>query len=270
MREFCKIGILVTAVIIITMGIVLGYLINQGSIISVNGFILYYQWGIIVLACANIILFFLYEISLSGELKEQKWLLEKAVGNTKKKQEEIEDVKEKLEKAEMISERNIRFSNIIQKHENIKELIAEVINTLAKDVDASQGAFFVLKKNGRPKQKGSSSTEEKVMKFVDGYAYQIDEDETIEFEIGEGLIGQVAMEGKILNLEEVPEGYIQIVSGLGTASPKHLVLIPLNNKKEVVGVIEMASFTAFSEVDMTLFESLSKNLGAKLSVLLKH
>ena len=56
-----------------------------------------------------------------------------------------------------------------------------------------------------------------------GYALSIGESTVIKYEFGEGLIGQSAASGNTLYVDDVPEGYIKIVSGLGSASPKYLL-----------------------------------------------
>ncbi len=73
------------------------------------------------------------------------------------------------------------------------------------------------------------------------------ESASIEYEFGEGLIGQAAVEGRTLYVDDIPEGYIKIISGLGSASPKHLLIVPVKNQKETLGVIEIASFTDLTE-----------------------
>ena len=82
--------------------------------------------------------------------------------------------------------------------------------------------------------------------YFSSYAYHVPEGEKISFRFGEGLAGQVAKEGKMINIDAVPEGYIRILSGLGSASPRHLIIIPLKEADQVRGVVEIASFHSFS------------------------
>ena len=64
-----------------------------------------------------------------------------------------------------------------------------------------------------------------------GYALSIGESTVIKYEIGEGLIGQSAASGNTLYVDDVPDGYIKIVSGLGSASPQHLLIVPVKKNK---------------------------------------
>jgi len=67
-----------------------------------------------------------------------------------------------------------------------------------------------------------------------------------------------------LNLKEIPEDYVTILSGLGSSSPNNLLLIPIILEDETVGVIELASFKKFGKVIIELFESISDKMGKKI------
>ena len=61
------------------------------------------------------------------------------------------------------------------------------------------------------------------------------------------MVGQVVKNGLPLNLDNVPDGYITVISGLGKTTPQNLLIIPIGYDSDFVGVIEIASFTKFSE-----------------------
>ena len=86
------------------------------------------------------------------------------------------------------------------------------------------------------------------------------EDTYKEYKIGEGLIGQVAKDKKILYIDNVPEGYIKINSGLGKGSPKYLILLPVIADNYTVAVIEFACFSPLPEPAEKILETLSKKL----------
>uniref|UniRef100_UPI000AFEDC16 response regulator n=1 Tax=Cohnella kolymensis TaxID=1590652 RepID=UPI000AFEDC16 len=74
---------------------------------------------------------------------------------------------------------------------------------------------------------------------------------------GEGLVGQCAITGKSIVVEDVPEGYIKISSGLGASDPKQIIVQPILFDDEVMGVVELASIKSFHKDDLDLLESLS-------------
>lgn len=81
------------------------------------------------------------------------------------------------------------------------------------------------------------------------------------FAIGEGIPGQVAKDKKILFIDEVPEGYIKIVSGLGSSSPRYMGVIPIIHNDETIALLEISTFEK-PEVDLVEFQ---KQFNAKVS-----
>lgn len=96
------------------------------------------------------------------------------------------------------------------------------------------------------------------------YALILGESETIRFEYGEGLVGQAALEEKTLIIDDIPEGYVKIVSGLGSATPTHLLVVPVKNGDTLYGVVEIASFTDLGKTDAEMVGAAFRQLTQKL------
>lgn len=141
------------------------------------------------------------------------------------------------------------------------KILETALRVVCKQLEASQGAVYV-------------AAQGKSKRFVElraSFAYMKAESEYVRFELGEGLPGQVAKESLLINLQAVPDGYIKILSGLGQASPSNLLLVPVTVKEQVVGVVEIASFTAFSkkqeEITRQAFSMLTKQFEAAASLI---
>lgn len=80
------------------------------------------------------------------------------------------------------------------------------------------------------------------------------------FTVGEGLVGQSALDMHPIRLEQVPEDYISVKSGFMDAQPGYLVIYPLIFEDELIGVIEFASFEPFSSLKNDLLQQLANNL----------
>jgi putative methionine-R-sulfoxide reductase with GAF domain len=128
------------------------------------------------------------------------------------------------------------ISSLEQAHDK-KEILEAGLNTICKQLDAGQGAMYVA----------SEIEGKRTVELQTGYALHIGESTTISYEFGEGLIGQAATSGQSLYVDDVPEGYIKIVSGLGTASPRYLLIVPVKHSGQVLGVMEVAAFAAISD-----------------------
>ncbi len=129
----------------------------------------------------------------------------------------------------------------IKKAKTVEEKWQQGLNLLCDQLNAGQGALYLIQTKG----------EKKSLELKSGFALILGEGEKApSFELGEGLIGQVAASGKSLYLDELPEGFAaRIESGLGAALPKFLFILPIKKEHEIVGVIEVAMFTAFAEAD---------------------
>ncbi len=97
------------------------------------------------------------------------------------------------------------------------------------------------------------------------YCYVTHESSPSRFEIGEGLVGQCAVNQKQMSLKEIPEGYINIRSGTGESPPRYLDLWPICIEDRLLAVIELASFQEFNPLQRILLERLSNSVGIILN-----
>ena len=152
--------------------------------------------------------------------------------------EKLKLVKMEDEKRNWMNEGLARFSEIVRNHQHESQVLADkCISFLTKYLNAQQGSLFVLESND----------EGEFLNLASCYAF--DKKKWIEkrVDIGSGLIGQAFLEGEITRLRDVPNGYTQITSGLGDATPRYLVIVPLKYDVQTVAIVELASFSDFEE-----------------------
>ncbi len=135
------------------------------------------------------------------------------------------------------------------------EVLQTGLNNLCQQVEAGQGAVYLA----------SRDDSRRLLELKYGFALSIGESQTMRFEFGEGLVGQVAASGKSIYIDEVPEGYIKIVSGLGQSSPRYLFIFPLRVADEVKGVVELAAFHVLKESTRKQLEEMGQILADKIS-----
>jgi putative methionine-R-sulfoxide reductase with GAF domain len=127
----------------------------------------------------------------------------------------------------------------------------KLLTLICNQLEASQAAYYTMEKE----------EDKPFLTFKAGYAYYLPESKPIRFELGEGLMGQAAKEGKFVNIPEIPEGYITILSGLGKSSSAHLGIIPIRTEGKVSGMIEMASFKKITKADENYLQSVASLVG---------
>ncbi len=162
-------------------------------------------------------------------------------------------LREKARELEFLREGQITLNDKMRGEQDVSRLGQSVLSHLAPFLNAQMGAFYYV-------------TEEKTLKRVSGYAYAKLEDKEKTIPFGEGLVGQAALEKRPILLEKVPSHYFgKIRSDLGESTPRSLLLAPVFYEGEVNGVIELASFTTFSEHQKIFLEHVSENIGIAIN-----
>lgn len=202
------------------------------------------MWSVLILALVAIMLQLFNNNSSGSDLlfdekeKENAIEIEKEIQQTD--QDEITDQKFSIKEYEKILENN----------SDLKRTLNKVLWTVCKELEASQAAIYRV----------VDESEKRYIELFATFAYSVPDSELIRFEFGEGLAGQVAKEGRTFNIDNVPEGYIKVISGLGNASPNHLLILPVAKDDNIMGVMEIASFKVFDKDVVKFLEKLSTRM----------
>ncbi|HWE26088.1 MAG TPA: HAMP domain-containing protein [Myxococcales bacterium] len=150
-----------------------------------------------------------------------------------------------------------KFSSMMQGQKSLDTVSRLIMSELTPLVSAHHGAFFMMDRDG-----GAP-----VLKLAATYAYKERKSLSNRFELGEGLVGQCALEKKPILLTKVPADYVQISSGLGEAPPLSIIVLPVLFEGEVKAVIELASFNAFSAIHQIFLDQLTESIGVVLNMI---
>ena len=132
--------------------------------------------------------------------------------------------------------------------QDIYKLAQNVINFLTPYMDAQVGAFYVL-------EKGATEADTRLRMFA-SHAYTWHESIPTRYKVGEGIVGQAALEHKPIVITDAPEDYIRIESGLGDALPNAILVAPFLFEDELKGVIELATLHQFTQVHLDFLEQI--------------
>lgn len=139
-------------------------------------------------------------------------------------------------------------------HENINELAYHVVAHLVKYMKANQGGIFIINDHG----------EDTCLELKGCYAFDRRKYLEKKIMIGEGLVGQAYLEKEMIFMTEAPENYVRITSGLGGANPRSIIIVPLKMEDQVIGVIELASFTEFQPYQRDFLVKVSENIASAI------
>lgn len=148
-------------------------------------------------------------------------------------------------------------SHNFQQNECLVKCASEWLSEFAREKEISRGAFFV----------NESQNGKNIIRLVSSFASPESNDEGIILEVGEGLPGQVAKDGRMMVITDIPGEYF-ITSGLGKSLPVSLVVFPVKSKEKVLGVFELASFRKFSNSDMNYFSEASHSIAVNIESLI--
>jgi PAS domain S-box-containing protein len=186
---------------------------------------------------------------LGNEIRIMAERLKRVQSDEKKRQSEDK-------RASWTSEGIAQFADILRsERENVKELSFRVIQNLVTYLNVEMGTIFLMTGNGG---------EQKKLKTIAAYAYDRRKYIDKSFELGEGLPGTCALEKEKIYINEVPEEYSDIISGVGMSKPRFVLLVPLKIQEEIFGIIELASFRGLEEHELRFVDQLAESIASTL------
>jgi HAMP domain-containing protein/signal transduction histidine kinase/DNA-binding response OmpR family regulator len=150
-----------------------------------------------------------------------------------------------------------RFTGMLQGQRDLVTVSRLLLSELAPLLDAQHGTFYLA----------DSSEDEPVLRMLAGYAYDDEGAAPPAFRMGQGLIGQCAQEKRRILVDSIPQGYFKIVSSLGQANPRSVVVLPVLFEGEAKAVIELASFDEFNEIHLSFLDQMTQSLGIVLNTI---
>jgi HAMP domain-containing protein/signal transduction histidine kinase/DNA-binding response OmpR family regulator len=152
-----------------------------------------------------------------------------------------------------------KFSRMLQGQKDLLTVGRLILSELAPVVSAQQAVFYMMD--------GSQKMDEPFLKLLASYAYKERKNVDNRFKLGEGLVGQCALEKEKILLANVPGDYVQITSGLGEAKPLNIMVLPIVFEGDVKAVMELASFDRFSPTHEAFLDQLTESIGIVLNTI---
>ncbi|MER5447560.1 HAMP domain-containing protein [Streptomyces sp. NPDC002766] len=153
-----------------------------------------------------------------------------------------------------------RISSLMQGHRDLPVVAELIMDELTPLVSAQYGAFYLAEDT----EAGHD------LRLVGSYGFPDDTDRPTRIPIGRSLVGQAARNRRTITVEDLPEGYVAISSGLGHALPRALVVLPIVVEEQVLGVIELASLTRFTQIHQDFLTQLMPTIGVNLNTIVAN
>ena len=171
---------------------------------------------------------------------------------------EVESEKRKIEdeKANWATSGMAKFGEVLHtSNQSINDLSYQILHDLIKYIDVNQGAIYIL----------DDTQDEPIYEMTAAIAYDRRKFMQKRFAIGEDLVGRCAFERKTIYMTDIPHNYINITSGMGSATATTLLLVPLVLNDSVFGIIELASFQQLEDYKINFVEKLAESIASTIS-----
>jgi hypothetical protein len=135
----------------------------------------------------------------------------------------------------------VSVADALRGEQDLPTLTNRAMQALCSELKSPVGAFFLFTENQ--------------LKFTGGFAFLPNEQNPILFQLGEGLVGQAAVDRRKFFLKNIPAGYFEIVSGLGNTLPNQLAILPCMQNRQLVGVIELGLLSGLSQLNLQFIDA---------------
>jgi len=150
-----------------------------------------------------------------------------------------------------------KFTRMLQGQRDFLTVGKLILSELAPLVSAQQGAFYIM----------NDANGESELRLLASYAQQEGNGAKNRFKLGEGLVGQAALEKRRMLLTDVPDNYAKVSSGLREFRPMNIVVLPILFEGEVKAVIELSSVERFSPAHQAFLDQLIESIGIVLNTI---
>ena len=190
------------------------------------------------------------QVEAQGEVAFVKELINEMIRN-------LRDTTLRNEEQDWLKTNLTRFTRMLQGQRDFLTVGKLILSELAPLVSAQQGAFYMV----------DNSNGDSELKLLASYAHQEGNGAKSRFRMGEGLVGQAALEKRRFLLTEVSRDYAKVSSGLGEFRPLNVVVLPILFEGEVKAVIELSSVERFSPAHQVFLDQLTESIGIVLNTI---
>ncbi|MDX8457959.1 HAMP domain-containing protein [Mesorhizobium humile] len=150
-----------------------------------------------------------------------------------------------------------RFSRMLQGERDLATVSRLIMSELAPLVNAQYGLFYVTNRE----------EDESYLELAASYGAESKAAMKQRLDLREGLIGQSAADKRAIVLDNVPPDFLRVTSGLGSAAPANVIILPALFEDEVKAVIELASFNEFRDTHQSFLNQLMESVGIVLNTI---
>ncbi|MFB7656082.1 MULTISPECIES: HAMP domain-containing protein [unclassified Streptomyces] len=200
------------------------------------------------------------DVDASGEISELQDYINKMIAN-------LRDTTIANKEQDWLKGNLARISGLMQGRRDLQDVASLIMSELTPVVSAQHGAFFLAMPLVVDGQDHAGAQEDQYeLRMLGSYGYSMGSMPT-SFRPGEALVGTAAEEKRTILVENAPSGYLKISSGLGEAPPAQVIVLPVLFEGQVLGVIELASFTPFTQIQKDFLNQIAEMIATSVNTI---
>ena len=184
------------------------------------------------------------QVETRGEVAEMKDNINTMISN-------LRETTERNREQGWLKTNLAKFAGMLQGQRELNTVGRMLLTELAPLVDAQQGTLYHLTGVGADAR----------LQLLSSYAHG-GKRLAKALRLGEGLVGQCAVEKKRILLADAPSDFIKISSSLGKAQKLSVIVLPVLFEGQTKAVIELASLNEFNTGSLAFLELLTQSIGA--------
>ncbi|MER5915188.1 HAMP domain-containing protein [Streptomyces sp. NPDC001982] len=199
------------------------------------------------------------DVDAAGEIQELQDYINKMIAN-------LRDTTIANEEQDWLKGNLARISALMQGRRDLEDVASLIMSELTPVVSAQHGAFFLAMPLVDGKDMSAEQEDAYELRMLGSYGYSMGSMPT-SFRPGEGLIGTAGQEKRAIIVENAPSGYLKISSGLGQAPPAQVIVLPVLFEGKVLGVIELASFAPFTQIQKDFLNQIAEMIATSVNTI---
>ena len=199
---------------------------------------------------------------LGIQLKQEKQNLESRIeertSELQSQHDQLIQHQEKEQQQNWINMGIAELNDVISKNkDNYKNLCQNVLVALLNYVDAKLGAMYIL---------NNDNSNAPFLELASDYGLnKAQKEENATIPTNSGLVGASFTNNEDQLITDIPDNYFAINSGLGSSTPKSLLITPLCFENNVLGVIELAFFKEVRPIELEFVRRVASNIATNLN-----
>ncbi|WP_431102863.1 HAMP domain-containing protein [Roseateles noduli] len=189
-------------------------------------------------------------VETQGEVASLKDTINEMIRNLK-------DTTQKNTEQDWLKTNLAKFTRMLQGQKDLVTVGQLILSELAPVVGVQQAEFFVLNMRGEMPR----------LKLIASYASGGLATHGKELALGQGLVGQCALDQEKILLTNVPGTAFRIASGLSETAAMEVLVLPVVFEGRVRGVLELASLERFSSTHQAFLDQLTESIGIVINTI---